>query len=461
MNNNNILIRHPERSEGSELAAIPNLRFFAALRMTIILSVALFSYSAFAQPTDNYIPTAQKFLNAMEQGKFHDAYVLFDSSVTKMITESQNEAGWKKIHAKLGNLKKQTRSRIEEIKPYEAVFLTCIYDSAQLDLKVVMNAQYHIVGYFFVPSEKYSPPPYADTASITERKVEVKTGSYVLSGILTLPKKGDHFPLVVLVHGSGPHDRDETIGMNKPFKDIALGLASKGIATLRYDKRTFVYGVKSAPNPKLITLKEETVDDAVSALHLAQTVKEIDIKKIYLLGHSLGAVAAPRIAKETPFVAGVIFMAGNARPFEDVIADQMAFVLPLQLPKKQSDSVQSALTKQIASVKRGDFNDSTAQLPLGLSGVYWKDIKNYDQIATAKALTMPLLFLQGERDYQVTMKDFNLWKQALAQKKNVQFLSYPGFFHLFMPGEGKPSDYEKAGHMAEKVISDISAWIKK
>ena len=425
-----------------------------------IFTVLLFC-SAYGQNANTYITTAQKFMNEMQHGKFHDAYMRFDSSVAKMITESQNEAGWKKINAKLGAFKKQTRSRVEEIKPFTAVFLTCIYDSAQLDLKVVMNAQYKVVGYFFVPTEKYMPPPYADTSAVTERSVEVKTGTYILSGILTVPKKGDHFPVVVLVHGSGPHDRDETIGLNKPFKDLALGLASKGIATIRYDKRTYVYGVKSAPNPKLITLQEETVDDAVSALHLAQSLKEIDPKKIFLLGHSLGAVAAPRIAKETSFIAGIIYLAGNARPFEDVIAEQMAFVLPLQLPKKQSDSLLTIVTKQIAMIKHNDFNDSTTQLPLGLSGVYWKDIKNYDQLATAKSLAMPMLFLQGEKDYQVTMKDFDLWKKALVQKKNAQFISYPGFFHLFMNGEGKPSDYEKTGHISEKVISDISAWIKK
>ncbi len=462
MNYKNILLCHPERGEGSELLASENLRFFPVLRMTIILFVALFSYPLFAQPTDHYIPTAKKFLGYMETGKFQDAYLLFDSSVAKMITEAQNEAGWKKIHSKLGAFKKQTKSRIEEINPYTAVFLTCVYDSAQVDLKVVMNPQYRIVGYFFVPTEKYAPPPYADTNATTERRIEVKTGSYILSGILTLPKKGDHFPVVVLVHGSGPHDRDETIGLNKPFKDLALGLASKGIATLRYDKRTYAYGAKSAPDPKLITLKEETVDDAVSALHLAQTIKEIDAKKIYLLGHSLGAMAAPRIASQTLFIAGVILMAGNARPFEDVLLDQMSFVIPMQVPvKKQADSILGLRMEEVARIKRNNYNDSAQHLPLGLSGVYWKDIKNYDQVATAKSLAMPMLFLQGEKDYQVTMKDFDLWKKALAGKKNAAFISYPGFFHLFFNGEGKPSDYDKTGHISEKVISDISAWIKK
>jgi hypothetical protein len=172
-------------------------------------------------------------------------------------------------------------------------------------------------------------------------------------------------------------------------------------------------------------------------------------------------MAAPRIAKEAPFVAGIIMMAGNARSFEDVIAEQMAFLLPQQMPKKQADSVMQIVSTQIARIKKGDYNDSTAQLPLALSAVYWKDMKNYDQLAAAKSISTPMLILQGEKDYQVTMKDFNLWKSGLAAKKNVTFISYSGFSHLFMPGEGKPSDYIKPGHVSEKVVTDIAQWIKK
>jgi pimeloyl-ACP methyl ester carboxylesterase len=196
-------------------------------------------------------------------------------------------------------------------------------------------------------------------------------------------------------------------------------------------------------------------------LRFAETIKELDPKKIFLLGHSLGAIAAPRIAKETPFVAGIIFMAGNARPFEDVILDQMTYILPLEASKVEADSILQVVNAQVARIRRKDFDEGPNKLPLGLSAVYWKDIKNYDQVATAKSLPMPMLFLQGEKDYQVTMKDFNLWKHALASKQNATFISYPGLFHLFMPGEGKPKDYQITGHISEKVISDIAKWIKK
>src|SRR5579872_7061388 len=190
-------------------------------RKSIVIAAFLFSIisPAFAQQPETLIPIAKNFFSAMEQGKFHDAYLMLDTSITKVISEAQNTAGWKSIRAKLGALKRQTKVRTEETLPYTGVYLTCVFDSGTIDLKVVFKEGAHIVGYFFVPVQKYKIPSYADTTALIERNVEVKTGNYVLSGILTLPKKGDHFPIIVLVHGSGPNDKDETIDANKPFKD--------------------------------------------------------------------------------------------------------------------------------------------------------------------------------------------------------------------------------------------------
>jgi fermentation-respiration switch protein FrsA (DUF1100 family) len=415
--------------------------------------------SAFAQTENPNITSAKKFFDFMQEGKYHDAYIMFDSSVMKMVTEEKNAAGWKAMAKKVGAFRQIEKTRDEEIQSYTAVYLTLRFDSARFDLKAVFTKQGKIAGYSFQAPEEYKNPPYADTANIIERKTEVRTGNYSMSAILTVPKKGDHFPVVILVHGSGPEDKDETIANNKPFKDLALGLAAHGIATLRYDKRTYIYGAKSVSDPAKITQKEETADDAVSALRLAQKFGEIDQKKIFLLGHSQGASCAPRIAKETPFIAGIIFMAGPARSFEDVLAEQLALLIPMQHPKKEADSLLGAMNHEISLIRRGDFSDSTIRF--GLPPAYWLDLKKYDQVSAAKSLPQPMLFLQGEKDYQGTMKDFSLWKKGLADKKNVTFISYPGLFHLFFQGEGKPTDYEKAGHIQEKVITDIAQWIKK
>src|SRR5690606_33004513 len=143
----------------------------------------------------------------------------------------------------------------------------------------------------------YQAPSYADPARFSEREATVGSGTWALPGTLTLPKKEGKFPAVILVHGSGPNDRDETLGPNKPFRDLAHGLATRGIAVLRYDKRTLVHPKALASEVgAALTLREETIDDALAAAALLRTIPEVDASKIFVVGHSLGGTAIPRIA---------------------------------------------------------------------------------------------------------------------------------------------------------------------
>ncbi len=140
------------------------------------------------------------------------------------------------------------------------------------------------------------------------------------------------FPAVVLVHGSGPQDRDETIGPNKPFRDLAWGLATYGIAVLRYEKRTRVYGQKLQQDKKLLTsftVYEETVDDAVSAVALLSQTPGIRPDRIFVLGHSQGGMTIPRVAQKDKQAAGFIIMAGLTRPLEDAILKQNRYLLSI------------------------------------------------------------------------------------------------------------------------------------
>ncbi len=163
--------------------------------------------------------------------------------------------------------------------------------------------------------------------------MEIKQGNGFLPGTLTIPKDNGPFPAIVLVHGSGPNDRDETIGPNKPFRDLAWGLASRGIAVLRYEKRTKVYGLKLSQDKKLaasLTVNEETIDDAISAVGLLRTIDKIDSQKIFVLGHSLGGMMIPRIASRNPRVAGFIIMAGTTGKIEEAILEQTRYIFSLQ-----------------------------------------------------------------------------------------------------------------------------------
>lgn len=257
-----------------------------------------------------------------------------------------------------------------------------------------------------------------------------------------MPAGVDVYPIAVLVHGSGALDRDETIEQNTPFAEIAHGLCKRGIATLRYDKRTFVYP-QAVQNG--ITLSEETLDDAVSAIRLAESLAGGG--KVFVIGHSLGAMCAPWIATLAPQTAGIVMMAAPARPLADLIVEQTDYLMPSGASQEYKD-------EQVAAFK--------VRMPHYFEG----EIKDYDQVETARSLTLPILILQGERDYQVRMTDYRMWQQALAGKPNVETHSYPSLHHLFHVSHSdtelsSPMDYFEKGEIPAQVIDDIADFIKR
>jgi len=290
--------------------------------------------------------------------------------------------------------------------------------------------------------------------------VTIGTDEWKLSGTLTVPVGKRAVPGVVLVHGPGPHDRDEEIYSNRIFRDLAEGLSSRGIAVLRYDKRTLTYGDKMGD--MAFTLDQETVEDAVRAIGVLRQQPEVAANRVYVLGHSLGGYAAPRIASRDGKLAGIIFFAANARPIEDVALDQNDYLAHLQGdPSPEIQQRLDALKAEVGRVKNLQPGTPPPQLLLGLPGVYLMDLKNYNPPAQAKQLNIPMLFLLGGRDFQITSKDFALWKAALAGRDNVQFKEYPALNNIFVAGEGKPgpSDYLKQGNVDPAVINDIATFI--
>jgi len=266
--------------------------------------------------------------------------------------------------------------------------------------------------------------------AIKEIADTILTGDIRLPATVLLPSDAKDAPIVVMVHGSGALDRDETVYKNKPFRDIALGLASQGIATLRYDKRTFVY------RHPVTSMDEETILDALSAIQRARHYSH----RVYLLGHSLGAMLAPIIAQRAKVqLAGVIMMAAPAKDLETVVREQFDYLLP-------SGASPSFKEQQLETLRQ--------QAPHYL--------QPQGQVAAAQQLSVPILILQGERDYQVSMQDFHLWEQSLKGMKSVAFHSYPSLNHIFMEGEGKsaPLEYQIEKHVAEDVLSDISHFVK-
>ncbi|WP_300910565.1 alpha/beta fold hydrolase [uncultured Bacteroides sp.] len=315
-----------------------------------------------------------------------------------------------------------------------------------------------------VPATSTAQPLAYDKEKMLERSVMVGAAGFRLPGTLTLPACEGKHPLVILVHGSGPQDRDETIGPNKPFRDLAWGLAARGIATLRYEKRTKVYGAACVPEGREMDYDTECVDDVVEIVRWAKAQPDVAADSVYVLGHSLGATLAPRIAKRADGVAGIVLVAALARPLEDAVVEQTAYVSSLTDASGVAGQQIEDIKRQADNIKKlgtPEFDDKIPLL-LGIPRSYWAFANVYKPVEVAAGLALPMLILQGERDYQVTMEDFGLWRLGLLRNKNAFFKSYPKLNHLLQEGSGKatPFEYYRESPVAGYVIEDIASFIR-
>ena len=407
----------------------------------------------------------ESFVQLLAAGNFTAAVAGFDATMQKAMPEKELQATWDKITQQFGRYKAIRATRQDKLLQFMVVVVTCEFEKAALDIQVAYDTAGKIAGLYVRPAQSsvpYKSPDYVHPATFHEEEMTVGAAPWALPGTLTLPKGAGPFRAVVLVHGSGPNDRDESIGPNKPFRDLAWGLASRGIAVLRYEKRTRAHQQQFTPTIP-ITVKEETTDDALAAVALLRRQKDIDVHHLFVLGHSLGGMLAPRIGKADPEIAGLIIMAGLTRPLEDALLAQMTYIKELNGPLSDADKSQLAvLQQQVAKIKDpGLAAEAPTKQILSVPACYWLDLRGYRPALAAQTYPHPMLILQGERDYQVTMDDFLAWQHALGTRKNVTCKSYPALNHLFIAGAGKctPDEYEQPGHVAGLVVDDLAKWV--
>jgi hypothetical protein len=406
---------------------------------------------------------AASLLEHLSKDEYGAAVEQFDEVMRGALPEQKLEEMWNGMIASLGALKSLGDSKVYEEAGYQIVLQPCEFEKGRLDAKVVFDKEGCITGFWFLPPSSaadYTPPAYANKGKFIEEEITFGAEGWELPGTITLPKSKGPFPAIVLVHGSGSNNRDETIGSNKPFKDLAWGLATHGIAVLRYDKRTNVYGMKI--DPLKITVEGEVIEDALLALDFLRQQEGIDGNKVFLLGHSLGGGLAPEIANRDGKVAGVIVLAGNTRPLQEMLLEQMEYIFSLdgEISKEEAEGLRK-IERGVEAINSHQLEEDEIVPGLGGSVRYWYDLQERDAIQEALELSCPLLILQGGRDYQVTMEDFKGWQEGLASKENVSFNLYPNLSHLFVAGKGKstPSEYQQPGNVDEQVIEDIADWI--
>ncbi|GHO45841.1 alpha/beta hydrolase family protein [Ktedonospora formicarum] len=412
-------------------------------------------------------PIARTVVEKARAGCFVEMEPLFAPPLRAVVSSETVRDAWGVEISKRGPISTIGEPVVEHAKEgLVRVSVPVICEHGELMVIMSIDSKGKLHGFRLAAPESvtvWTPPSYANPKKFEEHDVMVGSGPLAVPGTLSLPHGHGPKPGVVLLSGGGPFDRDETSGLNKPLKDLAWGLASRGVAVLRFDKVTYTHSQQVA-TLRDFTMADEYVPSAVAAARLLQQQPTVDPTRIFILGHSMGGKVAPRVVAAEPSIAGLVIMAGDTQPMQRS-AIRVTHYLAQLSPGPVAETAVETMIRQAALVDSPDLSPSTParELPFGFSGSYWLDLRSYDPVSTASALDKPMFILQGGRDYQVTVEDdLSRWKEGLSHRPDVTIRIYEVDNHLFFPGIGPstPVEYESAQHVDPAVVADIATWLR-
>lgn len=424
----------------------------------LILLLAGVAMSAHARK-ESAEKAASGFVKQLETGAYEMAWERMSPDMRAALTMAMLKQTWESLASQLGEYKASGEPVVSHGSPVSSVKIPLSFANGSLDASIAVDASGTIAGLHFLPPAsdggKSSNKPRETSDNGVSREVLIGRGGGV-PGTLLMPVAQDRpVPVVLLVPGSGPQDRDGTVGQNHPYADIANGLAALGIATLRFDKRTRVHPDEFRTAD--ITLDEEVGNDVAAAVNELVATPGIDPERIYLFGHSLGGVAAIGAA-DVPSVAGLVLFAVPSRPILDLLQAQVTYVANVD-GKADSEEVKriQELRGQISRVRSGDTSASIFSVP----AKYWVDLEKRDTVAGVLRLHKPVLLLQGGRDYQVTSADWSIWQERVAGRSAISLREYPTLNHLGISGDvpSNPDEYLRPGQVDQELIREVAEWI--
>lgn len=342
-----------------------------------------------------------------------------------------------------------------EYNGYMVVSQTSRFKNMYGDLNILFDDQNRIAGFRYAYNKTYQE---------NDTSYDVIFGTeFPLPGSLLIPNNEKAVPAVIIVHGSGPSNRDGEIGGSAVYFDLAVGLERKGIASLRYDKRTYVYTDAADYDMSEFTVYDETIDDVVSAYKFLSVQPGIDSERIYIIGHSLGGYLIPRIAEELPEAAGFVMIAPNASPIEDLMVLQTEYLYGLDgnLSKTEKKGIQAVkdTAEIIRNLQPGDNYASSELFNAPVS--YWLDLQNYNPVLELRNVERPVIIIHGDRDYQVNTSEYERWKDTALNLANVRSVLIPGLNHLMAYGDEQstPQEYYLLSEVDQTVIDSIAEFI--
>ena len=405
--------------------------------------------------TESAEDLAVRFMELITTGEYQklvDAFRM-SSAMERAVSADLYKTAWEGMTAQNGAYVSYKLTETATAADFTIIPVLVTCTQSKIIANIVFDKDRLLSGFNFAPYAEPEAPPI----TVSETEIEVVTGAFTMPGRLVMPGGEEPAPLVIFASGSGPTDMDSTLGPNKPLRDIAYGLAEQGVASIRFTKRTAIYGAAMGEN---VTIGTEYLEDLQSAWELAHTFPGVDGGRVFFLGHSLGGNIIPMLAGLIPDAAGYIIMAGNVTPVEELMLVQYKHLLGKDGEISEDD------VKLIDTIEAGlrNIEGLTAESELSPADLlnapksYWLSLGGYDPLAAAKLIEDRLLILQGEKDYQVTMDEFAQWQEALPDAK---FISYPELNHLFMKSNDTfdSREYTQAQHVDNGVIRDIAQFI--
>jgi len=404
--------------------------------------------------------TGIAYLSDLFNKKYEDAYTKYphDSAMTKAVNPEKYASIFNDVINTYGDFVNFNGSSIESKGDYTIFTTGVIFKAGSINANVVFDKKGNISGLNF---SVYTFDETILPNGIKETDITFGSSEWILNGKITKPESEGVYPIVMLVHGSGPNDMNETVGMNQPFKDIAYYLAQNGIAVLRYDKRTYTYQSKLTDLTNF-TVYEETINDASEAVKYVSGLDYVDKNKIFVLGHSLGGYLIPRIAELTPEADGYIIASGIFTSLGDIIPYQIEYLSNLDgnITEEEQAQIEDYTIQSSKSLNPNLIGEN--EMVLGANKAYWDDLANYNPTELAKEIIKPVYVFQGDRDYQVPVSQYNIIYEALNSKSNFTFKLYPGLNHLLIYGTEKstPQEYYIKGEVSHDLLDDLIDFIK-
>jgi len=408
------------------------------------------------------------FLQLLVDSNFNKAEMLIDSGARQYYTALTLQRDWYELIGNYGEFKKA-----KPVEFMEAAGLTFIqylikFDYLQYILSLTFNQQYNVGYVAFAPAHQvYFTPDYADIGSYRDTTVVFTTGlDFEFPGTLTLPYQyNKKIPVVIIMGDAGPTDKDFSMNQNKPYKDIAVGLATKGYAVFRFDKRAqrfpmFLLRDKIAYNS--FTCREDYLDDLYSAINKLKTIPNIDAERIFVLGHGQGGNLAPLVAKERKDVKGILMLGAHAVSQQELLLDQYNYLMTISPQKFEEYDEVKRKVKNTYPDKIRSFSPHDS-MPNQTQATYFIWLNAYKPIQIIKKIKQPVLIMHFNRDYQVNEKNIKLWQQTLKKNKNATIKQYPKLNHLMYEGEGPStySDYFIKSNIPVYLINDMADWLNK